>query len=207
MRRIRDKIEKNKSRWFLSLCLMSICMAAVFFAGCASLGGDTTSPYAGKQTADLSGYESMSDLDDESRLVDTTVKDIAKYMDEKKTFAFFVGYEDCDYCNALLPYLNEAARGEDIYVGYLNTRANPQWKNNTDIDDYDTFVELFGDYLKKENDKPILYTPDLYFIKAGEVVGHHQGLIEGAEDPESALDSDQETALRTLLEGYMAELK
>lgn len=186
----------------LSVCVMLI---AASFTACS--GGDTTAPYAGKEVADLGGYSSMVDYDGESRLVETTVEDVLKYMDEKKSFAVFLGYEECEYCNAIMPYLNEAARGADQYVGYIDTRKNPDWQNNSDIDDYDKFVEVFGEYLTDEDGEPYLYTPDLYFIKDGEIVGHHQGLIEGADDPDKALTGDQETALKTVLEGNFSEIK
>ena len=80
--------------------------------------------------------------------------------------------------------------------------------NNTEIDDYDLFVKRFGKYLAEDDSGGRhLYTPDLYVIKNGKVKSHHQGVIEGADDPEEPLTSSQEEELRDLLDDMISELR
>ena len=187
-----------------SALLIYMVMSALL-AGCG--GSSSGSPYAGRETVSLDGYESMADYEGESRMVDTTVKEIDELMSSGESFVFFASYDDCPYCNRILPYLNDAVTDADTYCGFLDTRKDPDWMTNMDIDDYDLFVKRFGKYLDEdENGDKHLYTPDLYVIKDGKVVSEHQGVIEGADDPEQPLTSSQEEELRELLKNMLAEL-
>ena len=179
-------------------------------AACGSKdkGSIPDSPFAGRDTVDLSGYESMSDHDGESRFADTTVAEIDQLMSDGESFIFFASYEDCPYCNLMIPYLNDALAEAGTYAGYLDTRRDPGWMNNADIDDYDLFVKRFGRYLENDSSgNPHLYTPDLYVIKDGKVKAHHQGVLESADDPDQPLSSSQEEELRELLEEIIDVLK
>ena len=186
----------------LSILTICIIISSALLAGCAR------APFDGRETVDLSGYESMADYEGESRMVDTTVKEITDLMDDGKSFVFFASYEACPYCNRIMPYLNDALAEADVYCGFLDTRKNPEWQTNMDIDDYDLFIERFGDYLDyDEEGKLHLYTPDFYVIKDGKAVDHHQGVITGADDPSQPLTFSQEKELRALLEKMLAELE
>ena len=189
--------------------IICIIIASSILAGCGKdKGAIPESPFSGRDTVDLSAYTSMSGQGGESRLVDTTVAEIDQLMKDKESFIFFAGYEDCDYCSRMLPYLNEALAGAGTYAGYLDTRKDPGWMNNADIDDYDLFVKRFGRYLDEDDSGDRhLYTPDLYVIKNGRVKAHHQGLVEGVDDPGQPLTSAQEKELRDLLYDMISELK
>ena len=163
--------------------------------------------FAGGEAVDLTVYKSMKDSKEESRFVDIEVKDIAKLMDEKKTFVFMATFIDCPYCNMVIPYVNEAAKKNGLHIGYLDTRKDPKWENNTEIKDYDICTKYFGEYLKKDNDgTPHLYTPHTFFIKEGKVVANHQGVIDGADDTEADLTGGQEADLRLLLDQEFEKL-
>ena len=175
----------------------AIALIAAIMILVAACGEAEKCSYDDKKAADLSGYKSIEDI----RLVDTTVKEIEKMMKDGETFAFIASFADCPFCNQLMPYFNEAAKRAGRRVGHLDTRKDPKWKNNMDIDDYDTFVKLFGKYLDKEEDgKEHLYTPMIFFIKNGEIVAYHKNVIEGAEDPNSSLTKTQENKLNKMLD-------
>ena len=189
--------------------IICIIIASALLAGCGKDKGDIPeSPFSGRDTVDLSAYTSMSGQGGESRFVDTTVTEIDQLMKDKESFVFLAAYEDCQYCDLLMPYLNEALADKGTYAGYLDTRKDPSWSSNTDIDDYDLFCKRFGRYLEKdENGNLHLYTPDIYVIKKGRVVAEYQGVVEGADDPENALTSAQEKELRETLDGLLSKLR
>ena len=189
--------------------IICIIIASFILAGCGKDRGDIPeSPFSGRDTVDLSAYTSMSGQGGESRFVDTTVAEIDQLMKDKESFVFLAAYEDCQYCDLLMPYLNEALADKGTYAGYLDTRKDPSWSSNTDIDDYDLFCKRFGRYLEKdENGNLHLYTPDIYVIKKGRVVAEYQGVVEGADDPENALTSAQEKELRETLDGLLSKLR
>ena len=189
--------------------IICIIIASALLAGCGKdKGAIPESPFSGRDTVDLSAYTSMSGQGGESRFVDTTVAEIDQLMKDKESFVFLAAYEDCQYCDLLMPYLNEALADKGTYAGYLDTRKDPSWSSNTDIDDYDLFCKRFGRYLEKdENGNLHLYTPDIYVIKKGRVVAEYQGVVEGADDPENALTSAQEKELRETLDGLLSKLR
>ena len=143
--------------------IICIIIVSSLLAGCGKDNGAIPeSPFSGRDTVDLSAYTSMSGQGGESRFVDTTVAEIDQLMKDKESFVFLAAYEDCQYCDLLMPYLNEALADKGTYAGYLDTRKDPSWSSNTDIDDYDLFCKRFGRYLEKdENGNLHLYTPDL----------------------------------------------
>ncbi len=185
----------------LLLCLMLVMTA------CSGDGDDPyVSPFDGRDLADLSGYESMGDYDGDTMLVLTTMDEVDELMENDESFAVMFSYENCPYCNLLMPYVNEAAAEAGVRVGYIDTRSNPEWMSNMDIDDYDKVVDRFGRYLSEDDDgKEHLYTPDMYFIKNGRVKARHDGVTEGADDPEQELTSSQEEQLlKDLAEAFNA---
>lgn len=186
--------------------------SAVMLTACSGGGTGTTTESKAKiadtlssyTKSDMSGYEGLQGYDKETVFVDMTVQDVKKEMDNKSTFVFFASYATCPYCNKLIPYLNDVALEEGVKVGYIDTRKNPEWKSNMDIDDYDLFVEMFGDYLKlDENEKKHLYVPHTFFIKNGEVVYSHEGVADNLEDPKGELSEDMKESIRNAVrEGF-----
>ena len=169
---------------------------------------DVEDAFAGREASDFSGYHSMEDYTDEIMFVDTDVKEVANMIDSGKTFVFIASYAECPWCNRLVPYLNDAAREAGVHVGYIDTRKNPEWQSNMDIDDYDLFVKRFRNWLEKDEDGKLhLYTPDTYFVKNGKVVRRHNGVTPGADDPEVELTSEQEEQLRKDLSEEFASLE
>ena len=193
-------MNKN-TKQLIRICALLVLFAALAgFSACSKKGGDVAdidNPYQDGEVADLSAYEGMDDYDGEVMLVETTVAEAEEYIKDNKTFVLFMSFADCPYCNRLIPYLNEIAAERGIKVAYVDTRSNPEWMNNMDIDDYDVFAERFKKYLSKDDDgKPHLYTPDTYFIKKGRIVARHDGVTPGADDPSVPLTASQEEQLR-----------
>ena len=150
--------------------------------------------------------ENLEQVEEEKAEVEAEIE-VAEKMDAGETFVVFASFENCPWCNLLIPYLNDAAAEAGVTVGYIDTRANPEWSNNMDIDDYDLFVEKFGKYLKEDDDgKPHLYTPDTYFIKNGKIVAQHVGVTPGVENPSDPLTSEQEEKLRKDLANEFSKL-
>ena len=170
----------------LATVLLCACSAPVVSENAAPLSEN------GFPMSDMSGYAALEGYDAELQFYDLTVKDIERLMDDGESFAFIAAFAGCPWCNRCIATLNDAALAEGVQVGYLNTRLDPEWKSNIDIDDYDTFVALFGDYLREDADGILhLYTPHVFFIKDGVVVGEHAGTTGEADDPSKPLSEEQ----------------
>ena len=158
--------------------------------------------------ADLSDYDALKDYDKELKFVDVTVLDVAKLMEEKECFAVFASFAKCPWCNLVVSSLNDAAIEEDVTVLYIDTRKNPEWNSNIEIDDYDKFTELFGDRLELDSDGiPHLYTPHVFFVKGGKLVADHQGAIPGIDNPNTVLSDDQKEELKNVYSECLKKIK
>ena len=90
--------------------------------------------------------------DDVEILRTMTVKDVVAEMDAGHSFAVFFGFAACPSCQAVRASLLDAAASTGHLLGFVDTRANPAWTSNMDIDDYDLFVERFGNYVPLDGD-------------------------------------------------------
>ena len=157
-------------KW-LFLPLLCLCVLA---ASCGKKKGETV-PLSG-EPSDMSEYILLADQ--EHVFYDLDVETMVKAMKDKKTFVAYFGYAECEWCAEAAPVLNQAAIESGMEVGYVNTRSNPLWEKNTEIDHYDLLVENVGEYLEYDSDGiRHLYTPTVFFIREGKVVGFHEGTV------------------------------
>lgn len=179
---------------YRKLAAFAAVLVVALLCACASKP-DPARTIDGYPASDLSGYAGLEGYEGELVFYDLTVKDIQQRMENGDSFAFIAAFSGCPWCNLCIAQLNDAALAEDMHVGYLNTRLDPSWTSNIDIDDYDIFVELFGDYLREDDDGILhLYTPHVFFIKDGQVVAEHSSTVEGA-DPSQGLTEEQSQEL------------
>lgn len=172
--------------------IVLVLLCSIFWTACGTKAFD----FSAYPIADMSGYAGLDGYEKDLMFSEVTVIEIEKLIDEKETFAFFASFSTCPWCNALIPYLNDAALESGVRLGYLDTRKKNDWTSNTEIDDYDRFVALFGSYLEEDEDgEPHLYVPHFFVIKKGEVVYEHQGLIPSIEEPDDALSEEQKQEL------------
>lgn len=144
----------------------------------------------------MSGYENFTDTD--HVFYDMSVKQMKEAVENKETFVVYFGFSSCPYCNIAMPILNEVAKENDAFIFYINTRKNPSWTSNLDIDDYDYVVEYLRDYLSyDDNGKLHLYTPHVTFIKDGVIVKDHEGVV-GQDNTEQ----DREQLKQIYEEGF-----
>lgn len=87
---------------------------------------------------------------------------------EHGTGVVYLGFPECPWCTAYVPYLNEVAKANDVdkvyYYNILNDR-----KDNTD--NYKKMVDILKDYLKfdEEGNKRI-YAPSVIAVKDGKII-------------------------------------
>lgn len=212
-----SKYRKSNRNPVLVMLLITIILGACLLSSCgsgkaSSIDGVNMSDLSKFEASDMSGYEGLSDYQAKSELpfVDVTVKDVHELMEEKGTFVLFVSFANCPWCNAVIKQFIEVVdevSGGGLRIAQLDTRKDPAWQNNMEIDDYDLFVEDFGDYLElDENNVRHLYVPHVFFVKDGMVLYEHQGAIPAmGSDPYMELSKAQKEELRDVYrEGFKA---
>ena len=119
--------------------------------------------------ADMSKYKTYStDMND--MYINYTVKQLDKDINNKQSRIVYLGFNECPYCNDLLPILTDINTHYKQEIYYIDTRKNPDWKSNLDIDDYDLLLTYIGKYLDKDEDNILhLYVPAIIFINEGEI--------------------------------------
>ena len=200
---IEEKKRKNRPR----KSLFAILVAVLLCLALSSCGGKVNTSLGSNVAksnellneypkSDMSGYAGLKGYEQETLFVDVTVDDIEKLMKDKASFVVYAGFSDCPWCNALIAGLNDVAQEEDIVIAYLDTRKNPEWTNNMDIDDYDKLVKYFGEWIGEDaNGDKHLYVPELFFVNSGEPVFGRAGLLEGLSSPTDRMTDDQIQAL------------
>ncbi len=190
----------------MAATLAGVAAGAVIFAGCGGASGTGTGLSA-YEISDMSGY-AIEELKGDTVFRSMTVKDMEKEMKDKNSFAVYFGFNDCPWCKKVLPTLNEVAKKEGFDVGYVDTRKDPSWSSNLDIDDYDKFVELAGQYLDTDKEgKKHLYVPHVFFIKDGIIVDEHDGVVPGYDSPSDEMTDEQKKELEKVYKECFDKIK
>lgn len=120
--------------------------------------------------ADMSKYKTYS-TDMNNMYINYTVKQLDKDINNKQSRIVYFGFNDCPYCNDLLPILTDINSHFKQEIYYIDTRKNPDWKSNLDIDNYDLLLTHIGKYLNKDEDNKLhLYVPTIIFINEGKII-------------------------------------
>ena len=116
----------------------------------------------------------------------------------------YLGFPECQWCDAYVVYLNEVAKERGISeVYYYNIREDRS--NNTD--DYLKIVSLLEDYLEDDEEgNPRIYVPAVIFMNNGEIVGFDDETsldTEGASTPSEYWTDEKVSALKDRLNSYV----
>ena len=205
-----NHFKQTKKRNLSSIVLLTVLVVSMFFlSACGNKKAPVVelSDLTNFPVADMSGYAGLKNYNQSVKFVDVTVKDVDTFLKEGKSFVLLTSFAECPWCNAIIPYLCDAASEAQATIALIDTRKDPSWKNNFDLLDYDLFAEDFGEYLATdEGDRPHLYVPHVFFIKDGKVVYQHQGaLAEMGDNPHMELTNKQKEELRDIYrDGFRA---
>lgn len=156
---------------------------------CSDSGNENTNGCDGKSDG-THGYEGLSGRQ-ASLLEEVGTDTVLQGIKQGRTFVALFGYASCSDCKAAVPLLLDTAIDAGInQVLYVDTRANPAWKSNTDIDGYNELVSVMGDRFTTDDDgKPHMQVPFVVFVRNGTIVASVEG-----DDGLSKADSIQADA-------------
>ena len=105
---------------------------------------------------------------------DISVIKLLEVFDTGKTVIVYIGRDNCEWCLALIPVLDEIIKEKDMKVYYLDILS----QSEEDLAKIDEVAELCRDYVEKDSDgKPILRAPSLLYIQEGKLVNFHEGTV------------------------------
>lgn len=125
---------------------------------------------------------------------------------EHGTGVVYLGFSECKWCRAYVPYLNEVAKENDIEKIYYYNIYKDRLNNTKE---YQKIVSILNDYLEydEEGNKRI-YVPSVSFVKKGSIIGYDDetSLISKGE-PKDYWNTEHVKNLKLKLSKYMYEIK
>lgn len=129
-------------------------------------------------------------------------KNLLTYLKEE-TGIFYFGYNTCPWCRNIVPVLIDTAKENNINTIYYIDTYKLDLSNIKD----DLF-DILGDNLRKNEDgKKVLAVPDVYFIKNGNIIGHHIGTVDSYLNPYKGMNDKQKEELASIYEAFIKEMK
>ena len=124
---------------------------------------------------------------------------------ESGTGIIYFGFPTCPWCRNIVPVLIEVAQEQNIDKVYYFDVSSIR---SDDSSDYDRLKEYLNDYLESNGSgEKTLYVPDVYFIKKGEIVGHHLGSVNSQSEPYTALTESQHNELKTIYQNLIKNMQ
>ena len=115
---------------------------------------------------------------------------------ESGTGVLLFGFDECPWCQAMTPILDEAAKEKAVSEIYY---FNPKEIRANNTAEYQKIVEFLSDYLTEDEDgNKKLYVPEVIFLCDGQVTGHNLGTLESHEDPNIEMTDEQKAELKDL---------
>lgn len=129
-------------------------------------------------------------------------KNILTYL-KNETGVFYFGYNTCPWCRNVVPVLIDTVKENDIDTIYY---VDIHDINLSDIKD--ELFSFLGDNLRSDEDgKKVLAVPDVYFIKNGNIIGHHLGTVDSYHNPYKEMNDKQKEELASIYLEFIKEMK
>lgn len=125
------------------------------------------------------GYKEFSmeriepEVTDFSMFIDTTFEEVLSKIDNKETFALFLGFDNCPWCQDVKPILQEEAKNLNTNIYYIDTKDGKCKTTTCELDNGDNTDENYTKWLKTLNLES-LSVPYLVIYKEGVAVSNYQ---------------------------------
>ena len=133
-----------------------------------------------------------------------------KYLSNQELVTFlkegtgilYLGYNTCPWCRNALPVLLDVILEQKESLYYVDSHKLEEKILKEEL------IPSLSQYLKEdEKGNKVLAVPDIYFIKEGQVVGHHVGTVDSYHNPYSGMNQSQKEELRRIYMDLYEELK
>ena len=147
--------------------------------------------------------EEYPSMPDDNVFTYATVDEIIDVLDGGSGIVY-LGFPECQWCEAYVPYLNKVAKDVGISeILYYNIREDRS--NNSE--NYQRIVELLDGYLQNDEDgNPRIYVPAVIFVNNGTMVGFDDETsldTGGFTNPDDYWTEEEVNDLKSRLTSYM----
>lgn len=122
-----------------------------------------------KEEDNVSFSKEYTEVSEDNIFVYKTIDEIINVL-QSGTAVVYLGFPECPWCQAYVPYVNEVAKENGITeIYYFNIKEDR--KNNTLK--YQKIVSILSNYLETDDDEnKRVYVPDITVVKKGTIIGH-----------------------------------
>ena len=190
---------KNKKMFVLGFTLIVIGLILLYFF--------LIKKEDSKETDAQKFKNEYTKVSDDNPFVYRNIDQIINIL-EKGTGVVYLGFPECPWCQAYVPYVDEVAKKVGIdKVYYFNIQEDR--KNNTE--EYQKIVKILNAYLSNDEEgNKRVFVPALIVVKDGEIVVFNDETsldTKGYEKPEDYWKNEGTDDLKTLFEKSFKEIK
>ena len=194
---------KNKSLIIVLCIIIVILIGAVVILLVRDNGNETNNNVENTPTDAEEFASEYTKMPDDNVFVYASVDEIIDILDGGSGVVY-LGFPECGWCQAYVPYLNETAENSGLtQIYYYNIREDRS--NNTE--NYQRIVELLDGYLQNDEDgNPRIYVPAVIFVNNGEIVGFDDETsldTGGFTNPDDYWTEEEVNDLKSRLTSYM----
>ena len=196
---------------FLVLLLLSACGAGGSDeAPAVSSTIDPTNWMAGHED-DAVAFAAIYPVSEDNPFLIVSFEEVVRYF-EIGTGVLVFGFPDCPRCFNAFPVLERAFKemGMDQYEGFRGSILYYDFFDDREADNerYRTLVELTKDFLRSDDSgNPRIYSPDVFFVNAGTIVGNHLDTVPSLTNPRDPLNDEQEAELMGIYMDLIAKME
>lgn len=146
------------------------------------------------------GKKIIVDIEKNNTVDIISVKSAIEIFENKSGIIYF-GYPSCPWCRNIVEILTNLGIENDEVIYYVDVQ-------HVDTESKDKLFDILDDYLEtnEAGDKK-LYVPDVYFVKDGEIIGHHLSTVESYKNPYLGMNDEQKKELYNIYFEYYKEMR
>lgn len=170
-----------------------------------SQDSDSSETSLASQSTNAAMHEEYPNVPEENRYIKESFEQIMDRFDSGSGI-IFLGFKECPWCQKMAPMLNEVAEEEDQRIYYLDIKR----LYDESPYEYAEILELLTPYLEKDdNDQPRISTPDISFVKDGEIIWRYKmdTVSEIERTPEIYWTDERKDHITRTLHEEMKKLK
>lgn len=146
-------------------------------------------------------------ISDDNVFVYRDMEEIIKILENGRGIVY-LGFPECPWCQAYVPYLNDVAKEVGIskiyYYNILNDRKE-------ETDNYKKILELLGEYVEYDSEgNKRIYAPTVIFVDDGKIVGMDSETAKdtkGFKNPEDYWTEEEVKDLKDKLKSLAEQVK
>ena len=193
----------------LILYFLSLGLALTSSVCCAS-AADAMDWFAGHEN-DAARFAEIYPVSKENPFIFASFEEAVNLL-ERDTGILVLGFPDCPRCHNAFPVLEKAfwqmnldrhkgSRGRIFYYDFYEDRE----ANN---ERYQTLVNYTREFLRADDSgNPRIYSPDVFFIASGKIVGNHMDTVPSLTNPRDPLNDEQEAELLKIYKDLIQEME